>query len=109
MNERLRELRKYLGLSQRAFCDKIGMAQSTYASFETGTRELKDAYLKLVCKSFQVNEEWLKYGIGEMFLEEPSKEFDELMNIFDRLTPALQRYVLSQAKGLFELQEQREL
>ena len=109
MNERLREVRKYTGLSQREFCAKIGMTQSTYASLETGAREFRGAYVILICKSYQVNEEWLRTGNGEMFLEEPNKALEELLNIFDRLTPALQEYVLAQAKGLLELQTQEEL
>ena len=109
MNERLREIRKYLGLSQRDFCNKIGMSQSTYAALETGVRELKDAYLKLICKSFNISEEWLKTGNGEMFLEEPNKELEELLNVFDKLTPALQEYLLKQARELLELQEDKEI
>jgi transcriptional regulator with XRE-family HTH domain len=106
MNERLRELRKYLGLSQRALCAKIGMTQSTYAALETGARDLRDAYLKLICNAFKVNEDWLRYGEGDMFLEEPNKELEELLKVFDKLTPALQRYLVKQARGLLELQKQ---
>ena len=98
-----------MGLSQRAICARIGMTQSTYASLETGAREFRDAYVILICKSFQVNEEWLRTGQGEMFLEEPNKELEELLKVFDKLTPALQGYVLAQARGLLELQEQKEL
>ena len=108
MNERLRELRKYLGLSQRDICAKIGMSQSTYASLETGAREFREAYVLLICKTFDVKEEWLRNGNGTMFIEE-NRGLDELLIVFDKLTPALQGYVLEQARALLELQNRREI
>jgi transcriptional regulator with XRE-family HTH domain len=106
MNERLKELRKSLGLSQRQLCSRTGMTQSNYASMETGAREFREVYVKLVCASFQVNENWLRNGIGEMFIEAPNRELEELLNIFDSLTPALQRYLLKQARLLKEHQDE---
>ena len=108
MNERLRELRKYMGLSQREMCAKIGMTQSTFASLETGAREFRDAYILLICKTFSAREEWLRHGNGTMFIEE-NRGLDELLIVFDKLTPALQGYVLEQAQSLLELQNRREL
>lgn len=104
MNERLKVLRKYFKLSQREFCRKLGMSQPTYAAFETGARELKDAYLKLICISYNVNEQWLRDGVGEMFIKEPNHELAELLEVFDILAPALQKYLLKQARELQELQ-----
>ena len=104
MNERLKELRKYLGYSQREYCTRLGMAQSTYASMESGARELRQTYFKLICRSFNVNEDWLRDGSGEMFLQAPKKELEELLNIFDNLKPALQEYLLKQARELLQLQ-----
>ncbi|MCL1884954.1 MAG: helix-turn-helix domain-containing protein [Defluviitaleaceae bacterium] len=109
MNERLKEVRKYLGLTQRELCSRVGLAQGNYANMETGTRNIRDANVKLICATFQVNEDWLRTGIGEMFIEAPNRELEELLQIFDKLTPALQKYVLSQARGLLELQNEKAL
>lgn len=67
MNERLKELRKVLGLSQREFSEKINIGASTLAMFETGQRNPKEIHIAAICDNFHVNEEWLRTGEGEMF------------------------------------------
>ena len=67
VKERLKELRKALGLSQQEFSERINVAQSTYAHFETGRRELRDIHISQICTTFNVREEWLRDGTGEMF------------------------------------------
>ena len=104
MKERLKELRKLLELSQRAFCQNLGMKQSTYASFETGERELKETYIKLICQTYGVNENWLKYGNGDVFISKPDDDIIELLEIYNTLTPALKRYLVNQIKELQLLQ-----
>ena len=106
MKERLIEIRKYFDMSQREFCHRLGMTQSTYAPLETGKREIRDAYVKLICKAYEVNEDWFKNGIGEMFIGEPNKELDELLNVYDNLTPSLKTFLLKQAKDLKDLQQE---
>ena len=107
MNERLREIRKYFGLTQRELCSRVGLSQATYASMETGVRPLKDAYLILICKSFHVNEDWLRNGQGKMLLDEQSRDLEELLNIFGKLSPSLQKYLTKQAVSLLELQNEK--
>ncbi len=108
LKERLKQLRKILNLSQRAFCKKIGMKQSTYASFETGNRELKETYIKLICQTYNVNENWLKFGTGEIFIQGKDEDITELLEIYDSLTPPLKRYLLNQIRELKSLQDFRD-
>lgn len=68
MNERIKELRKTLDLTQREFADKIGVKQNTVAQYEIGRNIPIDSVIFLICREFNVNEEWLRNGIGEMFL-----------------------------------------
>ena len=109
MNERLRAIRKHFGLTQRDICSYIGMSQSTYASMETGARPLKEAYLILICKSFHVNQEWLRSGKGKMLLDGQIKGLEELIDIFNELSPALQEYIIQQARELLRLQGEKAL
>ena len=67
MNERLRKLRKTLNMSQTTFGKRVGLKQSTITGYETGNRIPLDSVLLLICKEFNVNEEWLRYGKGKMF------------------------------------------
>lgn len=66
MKERIRQLRKELGLSQTEFGEKIGVKQVTVAGYETGTRKPLDAVIKAICTEFGVNKEWLLEGTGPM-------------------------------------------
>lgn len=69
MNERLKKLRKELDLTQQAFADKIGVKRNTVATYETGKSNPSDAAVSLICRTFNVNEQWLRTGIGDMFYD----------------------------------------
>lgn len=67
MNERLKLLRHNLHLNQADFSKKIGMAQSSYATLESGKTQIRERHIKLICSTLNVNSEWLVNGTGEMF------------------------------------------
>lgn len=69
MNTRLKMVRESLNLTQDAFGKRIGSARNTIANYETGNRTPSNAVLTSICKEFNVNEEWLRTGEGEMFNE----------------------------------------
>ena len=69
MNERIRKLRKHLDLTQKEFGERLGIKGTTIANYELGRNEPIDAVLSLICREFNVNEEWLRNGTGEMFVE----------------------------------------
>lgn len=68
MDERLKQLRKELGLTQQEFSDKIGIKRNTFAQYENGRNEPIDAVVRLICSTYNVNEEWLRTGAGTMFV-----------------------------------------
>ena len=75
MRERLKQLRKTLGITQQEFADKIGIKRNSYANYETGRNTPIDAIILSICREFDVNEVWLRNGEGEMFKERsPSEE-----------------------------------
>ena len=65
INERIKEIRKIFGKSQLEFGASIGLKQSTIGNYEKGTRSISDATILAICKTYNVNEEWLRYGIGK--------------------------------------------
>lgn len=68
MKTRIKELRKSLGMTQQKFADAIGVKQNTVAQYEMGRNEPIDSVCSLICKEFNVSEEWLRTGNGEMFI-----------------------------------------
>ena len=69
MGDRIRQLRKALGLTQQEFADRIGVKRNTIAQYEIGRNEPIESILSLICREFDVNEEWLRTGSGEIFRE----------------------------------------
>lgn len=69
MKERLRQLRKALDITQQEFADRIGIKRNSYANYETGRNTPIDAIILSICREFNVNEEWLRTGEGEIFEE----------------------------------------
>ena len=73
MNERLKKLRKALDLTQQEFADKIGIARGNIGSYEVGKSAISNAVISLICKTDfpkgRVNEDWLRTGEGDMFIE----------------------------------------
>lgn len=67
IGERIKKLRKHLDLTQQKFGERIGIKGNTVAQYELGRNEPIDAVLSLLCKEFNVNENWLRTGEGEMF------------------------------------------
>lgn len=68
MNERLKKLRKTLNLTQQEFADKIGIKRNSFANYETGRNTPMDAIIVSICREFNVSEDWLRNGVGDMFL-----------------------------------------
>lgn len=68
MKDRIRQLRKELKLNQAEFGEKVGVKGNTIGNYELGLRSPSDAVIFSICREFNVNEEWLRTGSGEMFI-----------------------------------------
>lgn len=67
--ERIREVRKALGLTLEKFGDKLGVTKQTVSRIENGINNLTDQMTKSICREFHVDYIWLTTGEGEMFVE----------------------------------------
>lgn len=83
MNERLKELRKSLKLSQADFAEKIDTTGNYIYMMESGKSPVNDKVLNRICKEFNVNEEWLRTGKGKM--EKPLSRPEEIARITNEL------------------------
>ena len=78
IGDRLKRLRKELDLTQEAFASRIGSVQNTITGYESGRRNPSAPVISLICREFDVNEEWLRNGTGEMFAPESNDELEAL-------------------------------
>lgn len=76
--ERIKELRKCLGLSQDAFGERLGVTGAAVSRIEKGERGLTEQMALSICREFRVNYLWLMEGKGDMFFGTPESVVDEL-------------------------------
>lgn len=77
IGERIEVLRKDLSMSRRVFGERLGVSESVIVNIEYDRLkrpDQKETLYKLICKEFNVNEEWLRTGEGEMFAEVPAED-----------------------------------
>lgn len=74
IHDRIKQIRKLNNLTQQEFANKLGIKRSTISNYEMGRNNPVDSVISLICREFNVNEEWLRNGIGEMFLPENRKD-----------------------------------
>ncbi len=80
MPKRLKQLRKYLGLTQTEFGEKIGVKGNTVTNYENGRRTLSEQTIKSICREFNVSYAWLVNGIEPML-----SETDNTTMLIDRI------------------------
>lgn len=78
MNERIKELRKTLGLSGEKFGEPLGVQRMAISQIETGKNNLSEQMIKSICMAYNVNENWLRTGDGSMFNQSCDGFFSDL-------------------------------
>lgn len=69
INERVKAIRKSLKLSQDEFGKRLGVSRGVITNIEFNKTEPKPLFIDLLCREFNVDENWLRTGEGEMFLQ----------------------------------------
>lgn len=64
MEQRLKLVRKKLGLTQQEMADRLHIKRNTFANYELGRNAPIDAVVTLICREFGINEVWLRTGEG---------------------------------------------
>lgn len=80
---RVKELRKALNLTLEEFGKNIGITKTSVSRIENKVNNLSEQLLLLICKVYNVNEEWLRNGVGEIFVVTNDDIIDELSKKYD--------------------------
>ena len=75
ISERIGELIETLGIKKVRFAERLKIDQSYVTQLTTGKRKPSDRTISDICREFNVREEWLRNGCGEMFLDFTEDEF----------------------------------
>ncbi len=101
IGERLKHLRKdLLQLTQKDFAERLHMSDTMSSKFEKNLREVKDRTIADICREFNVNEDWLRDGVGEVFVESDQQVVDEFLK-----THNLNEQAMSIVNGFLSLTE----
>lgn len=108
MNDRIKELRKSLSLSQEDFAKKLGLkSRGKIANIEFGKIDVDADFASLICKQFNVNEKWLRTGEGNMFLPATNEEADYVSELLDDFDNPLYDLIKAIMKTYLEADERQ--
>ncbi|MED1854796.1 helix-turn-helix transcriptional regulator [Brevibacillus borstelensis] len=107
INQRVKQVRQALDLSQAKFAKAISISNGYIAGIELENRKVNERIIKLISSTFNVSEEWLRDGTGDMFNDASSEKLKIAMSIFKKLKPEYQDYVLKQIDALLEMQNKQ--
>ncbi len=80
MNEQVKKLRKALNLTMEKFGERLGVKKTAISLIESGRNNLTDQMFLAICREFSVNEDWLRTGVGDMFLEDNDSIIGKIIN-----------------------------
>jgi transcriptional regulator with XRE-family HTH domain len=100
INERIKQLRKTLKLSQVEFAKAVFISNGYIAELESNNRNVNNRIVRLISLTFGVSEIWLKTGEGEMFFKTPNEKLQRMITLFSELPPKFQDYAMVQIERL---------
>lgn len=77
INERVKVIRTSAGLTLDKFGERVGVKKSALSLIESGKNNVTDQMFKSICREFNVSENWLRTGSGEMYV--PQTRNQEIM------------------------------
>ena len=114
LNERIKELRKRSGLSQKGLAENIGISQRSVSWGEQPGNNVPDSTIKTICMAFNVNEDWVRYGTEPMYIQPDTFSLDnfikekggtelekEIVKTYFELDPEIRKAVMDHFKAKF--------
>ena len=101
-NERVKEIRKTLGLTLEKFGEKIGMKKNSVSQLENGKNSVTEQVVKAICREYNVDYMWLTTGDGEMFIDTD----DDFIERIDRIMAGEDEARKSLFKFMLELSDE---
>lgn len=74
IHERVKQVRKEYNLTQEQFAQKLNITRANIGSIEVGRISVTDRVIYDICDTFNIDEDWLRSGIGSMFREKDRNE-----------------------------------
>lgn len=104
MKNRIKQIRKSNNMTQVEFGEKVGVKGNTITNYENGIRNPTDAVILSICREFDINEEWLRTGKGEMkLISSPDEEIMKYVGLLlkdreDFVAQKIKRFIVGYEK-----------
>jgi len=103
IGQRIKEVRKAVGITQVKFANRIAVVPSYISEVENGVRQANERAIRLIIGEFNVSDTWLRTGRGPMFNEDISAVLSEAMGILKSLDEHAQKGALKMLAALAEV------
>jgi len=123
IHKRIKQIRNEAKLTQEEFAKRLGVKRNTVATYEMGRSTPIDAVLSLICREFNINDEWLRTGNGQPYTMLPKNEmvekaasllsyrdpnFEALINIYSELDKDDREILIRIGSGLLASHKKKE-
>lgn len=104
INSRIREVFKQSSDLRKEITEKTGISSTSIHELQQEGYPVRDKNIKIICSVYDINEDWLRYGNGEMINYD--KRYDiKMKEMFTALTPAFQQTALEIMDSLLKVQK----
>lgn len=83
IGEQIKELRKFFGISQAEFGNRLCLKGSSVSNYEVGRVSIPESVILSICREYGCDETWLRTGEGEMF--RPRNHREQVVDYLSRL------------------------
>jgi transcriptional regulator with XRE-family HTH domain len=105
VNQRVKQIRKTLKLTQHDFAKVLAVSGGLIACIETQERVVNDRTIKQICDSFSVNPQWIRTGEGDIFVQKDDTKLKKLLALFTSLQPQYQDFIFNAMDFFLKMQE----
>lgn len=88
MRNRIIQVRRVLGLTQKEFGLNLGCSRDKISNIELGRVVPDDVFINHICVVYKVSDHWMKTGEGEMWSKTTS-DSRHISESYEQLSPSL--------------------
>lgn len=113
IGERIKKIRKEKRKTQSTFAKSLNLSRTHITNLELGVRNLNEAVTKKICETYNINEEWLLFGIGDMYKTEiENLKIDDpktrhLLEMYSKVDEFTQDYILNMVEETLKLNKNK--
>jgi transcriptional regulator with XRE-family HTH domain len=108
INERIKQVRRALKLSQVRFAKGIYLSNGYFAEIELGNRRANNRIIELIIARYGVGRRWIETGEGQMFDKTVDQRLEQLISLFREMSPQFQDFLFEVMDKLIKLQKRND-